>query len=237
MKLTIIETGLPPKPLQQNWPRYPAMFQTLLDAAGSGFEYETVPIANGATLPDPSGLKGVLITGSAAGVYDDEPWMQPLFAFIRAAAKVKTPQFGICFGHQAMAEALGGRAEKSDKGWGVGRHTYKVSDRPDWMADIPDMFSLAVSHQDQVTTVPARTTTIATSDFCLHAGLHYQAFPAASFQGHPEFEPDYASALHELRRDRIGGARVDEALASFADPIDSAAIGVAMARFFHQHST
>ena len=232
MKLTIVETGLPPEDLRADWPGYPSMFQTLLQSADTGFSYETVSLATGAVLPDPETLDGILITGSASGVYDAEPWMAPLFAFIRAAADAHIPQFGVCFGHQAMAEALGGKAEKSDKGWGVGRHLYEVPHKPVWMAEAPDQFAIAVSHQDQVTVAPPSTRITATSDFCPHAGLVYTDFPAASFQGHPEFGPGFAGALHTLRRDRIGSDLVDEALASFAAPLDSLEVGKWMAGFF-----
>jgi len=235
MKISIIETGLPPEALQADWPRYPVMFEQLLKAADPDLTFETVSIATGAPLPAPKGLDGVLITGSASGVYDPEPWMEPLFDFIRTAAEDKIPQFGVCFGHQAMAEALGGKAEKSAKGWGVGRHAYSIPMRANWMAGGPDHFALAVSHQDQVTQAPPNTETIAASEFCPHAGLSYGGFPAASFQGHPEFGPGYASALHELRRDRIGDALVDTAIRSFEAPLDSAEVARWMARFFREN--
>lgn len=232
MKITIIETGLPPEDIRADWPDYPTMFETLIGAVDDGFTYEAVSVVTGTPFPDPADLEAILITGSAAGVYDDEPWIAPLLNFIRAAADADVPQFGICFGHQAMAEALGGKAEKSHKGWGVGRHEYTVPHKPDWMADAPDTFALAVSHQDQVTAVPAGARIIAASDFCECAGVEYIHAPAASFQGHPEFGADFASALHQLRRERIGSTHVDNAIASFNAPLDSALVAKWMARFF-----
>ena len=134
MKITIIETGLPPEDLRADWPGYPAMFEALISAVDDSFTYETVSIVRGDPLPDPAKLEGIIITGSAFGVYDEVDWMPALMDFIRDANEARTPQFGICFGHQAMAEALGGSVVKSDKGWGVGRHTYNTPHRPDWMA-------------------------------------------------------------------------------------------------------
>ena len=232
MKLTIIETGLPPEDIRTDWPTYPAMFEALISEVDSGFTYETISIVTGAPFPDPAKLDGVIHTGSAYGVYDDVDWMPALMDFIRTAAQAGIPQFGVCFGHQAMAEALGGKVIKSDKGWGVGRHTYETPDRPDWMGSGPDMFSLAVSHQDQVVAVPDGTRVTARSNFCEYAGLAYAGGNAASFQGHPEFSAEFCSALHELRRERIGSALVDEALASFADPLDSTHVAKWMADFF-----
>ena len=236
MKLTIIETGLPPKDLRADWPGYPTMFEALISAVDDGFTYDAVSIVTGEPLPDPASLEGIIITGSAYGVYDDVEWMPDLMEFIRHAAKAGTPQFGICFGHQAIAEALGGKVIKSDKGWGVGRHTYDTPHRPGWMRDGPEAFSLAVSHQDQVVAVPDGTEVTARSDFCEYAGLAYAGGKTASFQGHPEFDAQFCSALHDLRRDRIGDALVDDAIASFAKPLDSHHVAKWMAAFFRaQH--
>lgn len=232
MKLTIVETGRPPEPLRQDWPDYPAMFETLITRADDGFSYQTVSIPAGDALPNPAGLDAVLITGSAAGVYDDEPWISPLLDFIRAAAATRTPQFGICFGHQAIAEALGGKVVKSPKGWGVGRHEYAIAHRPGWMAGGPNTFALAVSHQDQVIAAPPGAQVIATSPFCEFAGLAYGDTPAASLQGHPEFHPGFGASLHALRTDRIGHDTVARGVASLAAPLDTARVAGWIAAFF-----
>jgi GMP synthase-like glutamine amidotransferase len=231
-KITIIETGLPPKDIRADWPTYPAMFEALLSQVDNSFTYETVSVVEGAPLPDPAALEGILHTGSAYGVYDNVAWMPALMTFIRGAADAATPQFGICFGHQAMAQALGGTVLKSDKGWGVGRHTYTTPHRPAWMASGPEHFSIAVSHQDQVVAAPEGAQITAQSDFCKYAGLAYAGSPSASFQGHPEFSADFSSTLHQLRRDRIGGELVDEAVASFDAPLDSLHVAKWMADFF-----
>jgi len=126
MKLTIIQTGDVPATLRPRFGAYPPMFQRMFDEAGQPLEYETVAVYDGAEFPDATRLDGILITGSAAGVYDDYPWLAPLRAFIRSAYAANTPMLGICFGHQIMADALGGDVRKSDKGWGLGRHTYEV---------------------------------------------------------------------------------------------------------------
>ncbi len=234
MKISIVETGRPPEPLRQDWPDYPAMLETLIARADDGFSYQTVSIPAGDALPDPAGLDAVLITGSAAGVYDDEPWISPLFDFIRAAAAARTPQFGICFGHQAIAEALGGKVVKSPKGWGVGRHEYAIAHRPGWMAGGPDRFALAVSHQDQVIAAPPDAQVIATSPFCEYAGLAYDHAPAASLQGHPEFHPAFGASLHALRAERIGRHRVSEAAESLAAPLDTRRVAGWIAAFFRE---
>ncbi|MEM9988211.1 MAG: gamma-glutamyl-gamma-aminobutyrate hydrolase family protein, partial [Pseudomonadota bacterium] len=68
-----------------------------------------------------------MITGSPAGVYEDHPWIAPLEDSIREWTWQNHPVVGICFGHQIMAQALGGMVQKSDRGWGVGLHTYNMA--------------------------------------------------------------------------------------------------------------
>lgn len=234
MKLSIILTGDVPAPLRAQFGPYAAMFQDMFDTAGTGFDFEVIRAFDGDVLPDPAQLQAILITGSAAGVYDDLPWLGPLRQFIRDAYAAQTPMLGICFGHQIMADALGGDVRKSEKGWGLGRHTYRVLNRPGFMAEAPDTLSIACSHQDQVIVPPPEAEVILASDFTPNAGLAYRSGRALSFQPHPEFADDYTLALAEMRRGLAPEALVDAALDSLAKPSDSALVGLYIARFFAQ---
>ncbi|WP_055047791.1 type 1 glutamine amidotransferase [Devosia sp. A16] len=221
MKLTIIQTGDVPAPLRPKFGAYPPMFRRMFDEAGQPFEYETVAVCDGAEFPDATKLDGILITGSAAGVYDDYPWLEPLRAFIRSAYAANTPMLGICFGHQIMADALGGDVRKSEKGWGLGRHTYAVKSRPGFLStDLPAL-SIACSHQDQVLVPPREAEVFLGSEFTPNAGLVYANGKALSLQPHPEFRDDYTLALAELRRGKAPDAVVDAAVASVATPSHS----------------
>jgi GMP synthase-like glutamine amidotransferase len=214
MKLTIIQAGEVPPPLRAGFGLYAPMFMRMFDEAGFGFSYDTVPIHDGAGFPDPTALEAILITGSAAGVYDDLAWLEPLRAFIRGAYAANTPMLGICFGHQIMADALGGDVRKSDKGWGLGRHTYEVKSQPGFLAtDLPAL-SIACSHQDQVIVPPAEAEVFLGSAFTPNAGLVYRNGRALSLQPHPEFLDDYTLALVELRRGKAPDAVVDGAVTS-----------------------
>lgn len=219
MKVGILETGRLPDSLASHG-RYSAMFERLL---GPDFETVLFEVHRG-ELPDrPEACAAYLVTGSSAGVYDDLPWIAPLIAFLRAA-KGKARIVGICFGHQVMAEAFGGRAVKSDKGLALGLHTYRVADRPGWMEDV-GAFSVAVSHQDQVVAVPPGARIIASSDFTPIAALAYGDQPAISFQCHPEFDMDFSEALYRSRLGRISDAQLEAAVASLAAPNDCARVG------------
>jgi GMP synthase-like glutamine amidotransferase len=195
MKLAILETGRPPGGLAQRFGDYPAMMAQML---GPGFQIETFDVANGQVPSDPSAHGAYLITGSPAGVYDPLPWIPPLCEFIRSAKASR--MVGVCFGHQVMAEALGGHVEKSDKGWGVGLHRYAVNPVGPWMDGAREI-AVPVSHQDQVIAQPPNTEVVAASDFTPFAAFAWTDRPAISFQFHPEFTPDFAKALIAERYD------------------------------------
>ncbi|MDC9823265.1 gamma-glutamyl-gamma-aminobutyrate hydrolase family protein [Devosia sp. ZB163] len=221
MKLTIIQTGDVPAPLRPKFGAYPPMFQRMFDEAGHGFDYETIPVHDGAAFPDAGKLDAILITGSAAGVYDDYAWLDPLRAFIRSAYAADTPMLGICFGHQIMADALGGDVRKSEKGWGLGRHTYGVKARPEFLGTDLLALSIACSHQDQVIAPPKEAEVFLASEFTPNAGLAYRNGRALSLQPHPEFHDDYTLALAELRRGKAPDEVVEKAVASVATPSHS----------------
>lgn len=231
MNLTIVQTGDVPLSLRDSFGPYPKMFERMLEQAGAGFSYAVVRAHDGEPLPDPATMGGILITGSAAGVYDPFPWLEPLRAFIRDAYGKRTPMLGICFGHQIMADALGGDVRKSEKGWGLGRHSYGVRSKPGFMAGAPSALAIACSHQDQVIVPPAEAEVILASDFTPNAGLFYRNGAALSFQPHPEFADDYTVALAELRRGKAPDALVDEAVASVSKASDSGTVAEYIARF------
>ncbi len=223
MKLAILETGRPPGDLAQRFGDYPSMFVRML---GDGFEVETFDVAAGNLPTDPAAYDAYLITGSPAGVYDHLPWIQPLSEFIRSAKDRK--MVGICFGHQIMAEALGGHVEKSDKGWGAGLHHYSIVRREPWMDGEVEV-AIPASHQDQVVTQPPNTQIIAESDFTPYAGLAWTDRPAISFQFHPEFARDFAKALIAERYDKVPNP--DAAMASLDAPNDRALAAEWIRRF------
>ena len=132
-------------------------------------------------------------------------WIAPLEDFVRAAHGAEVPMVGVCFGHQLIAQALGGVARKSEKGWGLGRHVYDVA--PGNGIVDGARIALAASHQDQVITPPPGAKTILSSDFTEHAGLLYAGGTTMSVQPHPEFSAGYALACCEMAHSKGQRAR------------------------------
>jgi GMP synthase-like glutamine amidotransferase len=222
LKLGLLETGAPPRALSPRFGDYPAMFRRLLGE--DAYDYTTWRVDAG-ELPDRAeACDAYLVTGSSAGVYDPLPWIGQLKDFL-VAAKGRAALVGVCFGHQVMAEAFGGRVIKSSKGWGVGLQSYAVSHSEPWM-DPADRIRIAASHQDQVVEAPPGAEVLAASDFTPFAMLAYRDQPAISLQPHPEFEPDYAKALIRGRSgDRFPADVADPAIRSLDQPNDRVRVG------------
>ena len=229
-KITIVETGvISPEPRAQHG-SFPQMFERMLGAADASASFATVRLMDGEALPDPKNLEAILITGSPAGVYEDLDWIKPLERFARTAYQLKIPMAGVCFGHQLIAQALGGTVRKSEKGWGIGRHVYDVV--PGNGVIDGETIAIAASHQDQVIAPPAGATTIFHSEFTPHAGILYANGTAMSVQPHPEFTVPFAHICCE----KAGQSSAPESLvatakASLDQPLDSADLGRAIARF------
>ena len=224
--IAILETGHPPPELRDSFDDYPARFRALL---GEGVATVRYDVQSGRLPDDAADYQGVIVTGSAAGVYDELPWIPLLLDWLRAA-RGRTRLVGICFGHQAMAQAFGGHVEKSDRGWGVGLHRYDVAAHEPWMYPRASAVSIAVSHQDQVIVRPPDARVVAACEFTTYAALAYDdptggENGAVSFQCHPEFQPEYAAALVEARRGhRIAHDLADQAVESLRGPNDRAVL-------------
>lgn len=222
MKIGVLKTGRPPKPAIPTFGTYPDMFMELLGR--DAYDWRTYAADEGEYPANPEDCDAYIVTGSAAGVYDDDPWIGQLMDFLRAA-KGRAKLVGVCFGHQAMAQAFGGRVIKSPKGWGIGEHAYEVLGREPWMDDAPAI-RLPASHQDQVVALPPGAEVIARSEFTPFAALAWRDQPAISMQPHPEFLPAYATALIEARRGKVyADEEADRAVASFGRPDDRARVG------------
>lgn len=237
MKIGILETGRTPPELIGKHGSYADMLSALLAKVDPSLTFEVVAVMDGAPLPAITACDGWLITGSRHGVYEELPWMLALEAFLREAVAARIPTVGICFGHQILAKALGARVEKADSGWGVGPHTYAVTEQAAWMDGFQDSLTINAMHQDQVLTLPPGARVIASSDFCPYAGLAYDD-TAISFQPHPEFDIPFEHALVASRAGAVVPMdRATPALALLEDPAtttDADRVARWIAAFYNQ---
>ena len=223
MNIGILECGAPPPALLAQHGSYGAMVRRLL---GPDRDATAFDVKAGVLPGSPRACDAYVLTGSSAGVYDDLPWIPGLIAFLRQA-RGQAKLVGICFGHQAMAQAFDGSVIKSPEGWGIGLHRYQVRHRAPWMDDAEHVDAPA-SHQDQVVVPPPGARVTLASPFAPFAGLDYG--DAISFQFHPEFGAAFATALIETRREHYG-ALADPAIASYGKPNDCARVGRWIGRF------
>ena len=157
MHIGILEAGHPPKGLAEKYGSYADMIQRLLEPLDPSWTFQSFPVYNHVFPDVPSVCNAWIVSGSRRGVYDNIPWIAPLKAFLQNSFALSIPVVGFCFGHQILAEAMGGNVQKSPKGWGLGKHTYTIRSLPAFVREqghTCDTLSLYAVHQDQVIDPP-----------------------------------------------------------------------------------
>ncbi len=168
-----------------------------------------------------------LLTGSKHGVYEDHVWIAPLEQFVRDAYAANIPLVGICFGHQLLAQALGGKVEKFDGGWATGRMEYQMDENVVGLSEA----AVLAWHQDQVVELPPEATVVGSNEFCQYAALAYGDGKALSLQPHPEFDDGFVSDLVKTRGQTIPEKNREYASNSLGKPLSNEAIAATLRKF------
>lgn len=205
------------------------MLAALLGPHAPDLELVPYDVIGGELPVDPTDCDGWICPGSRHSVYDDLAWIEGLSAFVRAVRDAGVPFVGICFGHQVLAHALGGRVAKAAVGWGAGRQVLVVDRTEPWMDPPAGELSLHYMHQDQVEELPPGGVVLGGADHC-PAALMTVGDTMVGIQPHPEFPAAYVDALLADRVARIGDDEVAAARAGLSQPTDEATVGSWFAR-------
>lgn len=196
-----------------------------------GFDWVYYDLTQGEFPADPEECEAYICTGSKYSVYDDIPWIHQLKELVRRIHAAEKPFIGVCFGHQMMAEALGGRVAKAAVGWCVGIHDFRLVRQEAWMKPFHPEVSLLMSCRDQVVQLPPDSVLLGEATDC-PVGIYRVGERMLGIQAHPEFSRSYARALMEIRRERIGEEKVRAGLASLATVPDRELLAGWMEAFF-----
>jgi GMP synthase-like glutamine amidotransferase len=195
------------------------MFTAMLSNLDSSIEMHFFDVIAGQFPENIDSCDAYMASGSKASVNDDLPWVNALERFIWQLFIADKAFVGICFGHQMIAKALGGKVACSDKGWGVGIATTLVHAYKPWMLPKKEQIKLIVSHQEQVCQLPPETQVLMGNDFCPYAmiqvGKHF-----LGLQGHPEFTRVYSKALMKRRKAVIAKRAYQQGIDSLTQQAD-----------------
>lgn len=224
MKIGILQTGRSPDEMRETHGDYDDLFKNLL--ADRGFTFDTYPVLDGIFPANENAADGWLITGSKFGAYEDHDWIPPLEEFLRKAYAASVPIVGVCFGHQILAQALGGKVEKFAGGWSVGPTEY-------FSGTHENTDTVMAWHQDQVTELPEGAEVVAGNDFCQYAILSY-GDRAFTIQPHPEFNAAFVKDLIAARRQVLPADIARDACTRINKPLTSLTFADRFETFFRK---
>ena len=211
--------------------KYPEMFRALLPE----LQLKDYFVCDGEFPKSATECDAWIATGSKFSVYDKIYWIEELKTFVQKVQESGKRYVGVCFGHQMLGEALGGKVEKAKVGWNIGIHNFKINEIQPWMQPQHDELQLQMMCQDQVVRLPDNSTVLAQTDFC-SVGMFQVGNTMLGIQGHPEFSKNYEEELmkHQRGLDLIGDELFDQGVASLSKNLDNPIVRDWIVNFIHQ---
>jgi GMP synthase-like glutamine amidotransferase len=226
----ILVTNTDTSNFAKGWPRDGEKFTRLINAVRPHWVCRVFDCTVGEFPSQLDSCDGYIIGGSPASVNDDAPWISKLLTLIQALDNARTPTIGCCFGHQAIAKALGGKVGKNPGGWGFGVSPTEFSVQKNWMQPPAQTMLLYAAHSEQVTFVPPTATVIGGDSFCpaasLLVGEHF-----LTTEYHPEMSQEFFMALTWAFESYIGSDVAQQARKQAEEPTQGAQFAEWMARF------
>lgn len=203
----------------------------LLQSVRPHWSFEVVSVKDGVFPSGPEAFDGYVITGSPASVNDDAlAWVGQLLSFIRAVDVARQPLIGLCFGHQAVARALGGQVARNAAGWGLGTAPTHWQAERLWMQPAQSTTTLMAAHNEQVFRMPEGAECLGGSDFCpigsMQIGQHIW-----TTQYHPEMPLVFMQALLGYLVDKLDNDTMARAHTSLQQAADVPLFGQWMVQF------
>ena len=238
MRLALLMTNTDESEFARRHPKDGEKFRRLLSGVRPDWALEVFPVKDDVFPDDLGRFDGVMIGGSPASVHDASPWIDRLQALIREIIDRDIPLFGACFGHQAIALALGGEVGDSPDGWALGAVTTEVTDPLPWMEPRVTAIRLHAAHTEQVLRLPESARRWGHAGGCEIAGfvIGERVFTT---QYHPEITAAFMAALLD-ELDATGKApatALAEGRASLSEPARSDLFAQWIARFFEHACT
>lgn len=231
MHIAILMTNTDESGFAARHPKDGEKFTALIRQARPDWTTEVHPVKDGVFPDSLAGLDGIIITGSPASAQSDAPWVAQLLQVIRDAYNAGVPVFGACFGHQAVARALGGSLGMNDGPFVLGLVDVDVTAPAPWMADSPGKFRIAAAHQEQVIDLPGGAVVNSRGPGCPVGGFHIGA-RVFTTEYHPEMTHEFIAALIEELADQYEPEVIERARASLRRPADRGLFAEWIARYF-----
>lgn len=222
MHIAILMANTDDSDFAARWPKDGEKFSTLLGGLRPDWQFSVFSVKDGVFPDGLVGIDGFLITGSPASVHDSDPWVAKLLALVRQIVAARVPLFGACFGHQAIALALGGVVGKNPGGWvlGLTRTTMENAE-----------ISLYAAHNEQVLALPLGAEVLGGNAECA-VGSFRIGTRVLTTQYHPEMTPAFMAALVAHLDGKLPEAAIAKASASLAGTADTERIATRIVSFF-----